>query len=110
MTCLPFIYSMIALSPLASDKDRCNVARRCSPGGESVTRVNGSSARAFTASSTVAKLSSMYCVHAEMLRPGLPLLRSGYSDSASHNRFATRPVSFMPSVVAKSYAAVTTLP
>ncbi|MNV71196.1 hypothetical protein D3C71_1642040 [compost metagenome] len=52
----------------------------------------------------------MYCVHAEMLRPGLPLLRSGYSDSASHNRFATRPVSFMPSVVAKSYAAVTTLP
>ena len=96
------MYSMIALSPLASDSDRCRVARRCSPGGESLIRVNGSADRTRTASSTVAKLSSMYWVQAEMLSPGLPLSRAGYSDSASHSRLATSPASFMPSVVAMS--------
>ncbi len=47
------MYSMMALSPLASDIDRCSVARRSSPGTLSVTTVKGCARRASTASFTV---------------------------------------------------------
>ena len=97
------MYSMMALSPLASEIDRCRVARRSSPGVLSVTTVNGSFSSAVTASWTVAKLSSTYCAQAAMVRPGLePLPKAGYSDSTSQSRLAMRPASFIPSVVATS--------
>jgi hypothetical protein len=44
-------------------------------------------------------------------RTGLVVERmSGYFDSTSQRAFATRPSSFMPSVVAASYPVATTLP
>ncbi|CPJ15113.1 Uncharacterised protein [Bordetella pertussis] len=90
---------MMALSPLASDRDRCKVAGRCSPGTLSVTTVNGSLASVSTASRTLAKLSSTYCAQAARVSPGVLPSYSGYEDSASHSTLATSPASFMPSVV-----------
>ena len=63
-----------------------------------------------TASSTVAKLSSIYCTHAVMASPGLLLSLTGYSVSGNHSRLATNPFSFIPSVLAISKAEATTLP
>ena len=97
------MYSTMALSPLASDIDRCSVVSRSSPGTLSVTTVNGSFSSAVTASATVAKLSSTYWPQAAMVRPGFePLPKAGYSDSTSQSRFTERPASFMPSVVETS--------
>jgi len=53
ITCLPPMYSMMALSPLASDSDRCSVVRRSSPGTLSVTTVKGCLRSASTASFTL---------------------------------------------------------
>jgi len=60
---------------------------------------NGSRSSAATASATLPKLSSTYCAQSEMASPGLLPRCCGYSDSTSHSRLATRPFSFMPSVV-----------
>src|SRR3546814_980300 len=48
----------------------------------------------------------------DTLFPYTTLFRShaGYSDSASQSKFAASPLSFIPSVVPTSKAAVTTLP
>ena len=48
------MYSIIALSPVLSESDKCNVAKRCSPGTLSVMSVKGSFSKAATASATVA--------------------------------------------------------
>src|SRR6267143_5913494 len=78
MTCLPPIYSTMALSPVASDIDRWSVASRVSPGTVSVTMVNGSPRSALTASWTVAKLSRTYYAHAATDSPGLDRANRGY--------------------------------
>ena len=93
----------MALSPLASDMDRCSVVNRSSLGTLSDTRVKGCSFNAATASCTVAKLSSTYCAQAAIVSPGLLLAsNAGYCDSTSHSRLALRPASFTPSVVEMS--------
>ena len=63
-----------------------------------------------TASCTVAKLSSTYCVH--MLIPMTGRVSPGRSktDSGKNNRLATNPFSFIPSHVPISYPVAMTLP
>ena len=97
------MYSTMALSPLASDMDRCSVVSRFSPGTLSDTMVKGSASSAVTASCTVAKLSSTYCAQAAIVSPGWLLAsKAGYCDSTSHSRLAFRAASFTPSVVEMS--------
>ena len=96
------MYSRMALSPAASEIDKWSAAILVPSGIRSETTSNRSPENASTASSTVAKLSSTYCVHAATERAGLSVVRAGYSDSASHSRLAARPFSFMPSVVQMS--------
>ena len=96
------MYSNMALSPVTSDTDRWSAAILVPSGIMSETTSNSPPEKAATASSTVAKLSSTYCVHAETERAGLRPSFAGYSDSASHSRFAASPFSFIPSVVQMS--------
>src|SRR3546814_753122 len=103
--------SKIALSPDASETARCSVAFSSScPGKPPVAMTKGADSMPATASFTVAKLSSTYCVHTAIDMPGLVPSHAGYSDSASQSKFAASPLSFIPSVVPTSKAAVTTLP
>src|SRR5215471_3768132 len=104
------MYSTIALSPVESDMERCSVVRRSCPGTFAVTIVKGSFSRVLTASATVAKLSSTYWPQMDIAIPGLLPSNFGYCDSTSHNTLATRPFSFIPSVVETSYPEAITLP
>ena len=60
------MYSNMALSPVASEIDRCTVVNLSVPGIKSETIAKDSFPNSFTASDTVAKLSNTYCAHKEM--------------------------------------------
>src|SRR6218665_2988324 len=106
------MYSKIALSPVASETDKCTVAKIFVPGMCDEATTNSSFSKAATTSETVEKLSKTYCSHNETAKPlTLPFFSNfGYCDSTSHKRLPTNPFSFIPSEEAMSHELVITLP
>src|SRR3546814_20670359 len=85
--------SKIALSPDASETARCSVAFSSScPGKPPVAMTKGADSMPATASLTVAKLSSTYCVHTAIDMPGLGQSHAGNSDSETQSKFDALPI------------------
>ncbi len=105
MTSLPSRYSKMALSPLASASDRCPPA--AAPfGSVGATMAKGPLASASTASATVAKLSSAYCVQSADRDQRLSG-RLGVAGSVRSIELWREAGVVMPSTVARLQDAIT---
>ena len=105
----PSRYSSTAVFPVLSVIARCKVeAEPLGIWGASIRNISFLSSS--TASRTVAKLSSTYCVQILIPITGRLSPRRLYTDSGRNKRLATNPFSFIPSHVPMSYPVAMTLP